>query len=76
MDTRDINVAIKALKDGKKVGKNGIQNLYCVLAEDGCIYLYKKENKYRWVKKRLFSSLKEFENNFKEGHLFNICEVE
>lgn len=76
MDTRDVNVAIKALKDGKRVGKNGIPHLYCVLGDDGSIYLYKKERKNKWSKKRLFNSLKDYELAYKNGHLFNIWEVE
>ena len=75
MDTRDINIVIKALKDGKRVGKNGIPHLYCVLGGDG-IYLYKKERKNKWSKKRLFNSLKDYELAYKEGHLFNIYEGE
>lgn len=75
MDTRDVNVAIKALKDGKRVGKNEIPHLYCVLENDG-IYLYKKERKNKWSKKKLFNSLKDYKLAYKEGHLFNIWEVE
>ena len=49
MDTRDVNVAIKALKDGKRVGKNGIPHLYCILGDDGNIYLHKKVSKNKWI---------------------------
>jgi hypothetical protein len=76
MDTRDVNVAIKALKDGKRVGKNGMPHLYCVLGDDGSIYLYKKERKNKWSKKMLFNSLKDYELAYKKGHLFNIWEEE
>ena len=51
MDTRDVNIAIKALKDGKRVGKN------------------------KWIQKKLFNSLKDYELAYKEGHLFNIWEL-
>ena len=76
MDTRDVNVAIKALKDGKRVGKNGIPHLYCILGDDESVYLHKKERKNKWSKKRLFNSLKDYELAYKKGHLFNIWEVE
>ena len=76
MDTRDVNIAIKALKDGKRVGKNGIPHLYCILGDDESVYLHKKERKNKWSKKRLFNSLKDYELAYKKGHLFNIWEVE
>ena len=76
MDTRDVNVAIKALKDGKRVGKNGIPHLYCILGEDGNIYLHKKVSKNKWIQKKLFNSLKDYELAYKNGHLFNILEVD
>ena len=72
MDTRDVKVAVKALKDGKRVGKNGIPHLYCILGDDESVYLHKKERKNKWSKKRLFNSLKDYELAYKEGHLFNI----
>ena len=75
MDTRDVNVAIKALKDGKRVGKNGIPHLYCILGDDGSIYLYKKVSKNKWIQKKLFNSLKDYELAYKNGHLFNILDV-
>ena len=76
MDTRDVKVAVKALKDGKRVGKNGIPHLYCILGDDESVYLHKKERKNKWSKKRLFNSLKDYELAYKKGHLFNIWEVE
>lgn len=75
MDTRDVNVAIKALKDGKRVGKNGIPHLYCILGDDGNIYLHKKVSKNKWIQKKLFNSLKDYELAYKNGHLFNILDV-
>ena len=75
MDTRDVNVAIKALKDGKRVGKNGIPHLYCILGEDVNIYLHKKVSKNKWIQKKLFNSLKDYELAYKNGHLFNILDV-
>ena len=76
MDTRDVKVAVKALKDGKRVGKNGIPHLYCILGDDESVYLHKKERKNKWSKKRLFNSLKDYELAYKKGHLFNIWEGE
>ena len=75
MDTRDVNVAIKALKDGKRVGKNGIPHLYCILGDDGNIYLHKKVSKNKWSQKKLFNSLKDYELAYRNGHLFNILDV-